>query len=135
MAYPTKYRYTKQHEWIDVNGDIATIGITDYAQHELGDVVFVELPKPNTKVTAGASFGTVESVKAVSELYSPASGEVLEANGELQNTPEKINSDPHGSAWLIKIRLANPAELKDLMDAKAYEGFIVDADKSKEASA
>jgi glycine cleavage system H protein len=133
MAYPTKYRYTKQHEWIDVNGDVATIGITDYAQHELGDVVFVELPKPNAKVTAGASFGTVESVKAVSEIYSPASGEVLEVNGELQNTPEKINSDPHGAAWLIKIRLANPAELKDLMDAKAYEAFI--AEKGKEASA
>ena len=133
MAYPAKYRYTKQHEWVDVDGDVATIGITDYAQHELGDVVFVELPKPSTKVTAGASFGTVESVKAVSEIYSPASGEVLEANGELQNTPEKINSDPHGAAWLIKIRLANPAELKELMDAEAYEAFI--ADKGKEASA
>ena len=133
MAYPAKYRYTKQHEWIDVNGDVATIGITDYAQHELGDVVFVELPKPNVKVAAGASFGTVESVKAVSEIYSPASGDVLEANGELQNTPEKINSDPHGAAWLIKIRLANPAELKELMDAEAYEAFI--ADKGKEASA
>lgn len=133
MAYPEKYRYTKQHEWIDVNGDVASIGITDYAQHELGDVVFVELPKPKSRVTAGASFGSVESVKAVSEIYSPASGEVLEVNGELQNTPEKINSDPHGSAWLIKIRLANPAELKDLMDANAYEAFI--AEKGKEASA
>jgi glycine cleavage system H protein len=133
MAYPAKYRYTKQHEWVDVNGDIATIGITDYAQHELGDVVFVELPKPGAKITAGKSFGTVESVKAVSEIYAPASGEVVEANGELQNTPEKVNSDPHGAAWLIKVRLANPAELKELMDAPAYEAFI--ADKGKEASA
>jgi glycine cleavage system H protein len=135
MAYPAKYRYTKQHEWVDVNGDVATIGITDYAQHELGDVVFAELPKPGAKIAAGKSFGTVESVKAVSEIYAPASGEVIEANGELHDTPEKINSDPHGAAWLIKVRLANPAELKDLMDAAAYEAFIVEADKSKEASA
>jgi glycine cleavage system H protein len=135
MAYPAKYRYTKQHEWVDVNGDVATIGITDYAQHELGDVVFAELPKPGAQITAGKSFGTVESVKAVSEIYAPASGEVIEANGELHDTPEKINSDPHGAAWLIKVRLANPAELKDLMDAAAYEAFIVEADKSKEASA
>jgi glycine cleavage system H protein len=135
MAYPTKYRYTKQHEWIDVNGDVATIGITDYAQHELGDVVFAELPKPGTKITAGKSFGTVESVKAVSEIYAPASGEVVEANEELHNTPEKINSDPHGAAWLIKVRLANLAEIKDLMDAAAYEAFIAEADKGKEASA
>jgi glycine cleavage system H protein len=135
MAYPAKYRYTKQHEWIDVNGDVATIGITDYAQHELGDVVFAELPKPGAKITAGKSFGTVESVKAVSEIYAPASGEVAEANEELQNTPEKINSDPHGAAWLIKVRLANPAELKDLMDAVAYEAFVAEADKGKEASA
>jgi glycine cleavage system H protein len=135
MAYPANYRYTKQHEWIEVNGDVATIGITDYAQHELGDVVFAELPKSGATITAGKSFGTVESVKAVSELYAPASGEVIEANGELHDTPEKINSDPHGAAWLIKVRLANPAELKDLMNAAAYEAFIVEADKSKEASA
>jgi glycine cleavage system H protein len=135
MAYPAKYRYTKQHEWVDVSGDVATIGITDYAQHELGDVVFAELPKVGAKVEAGKSFGTVESVKAVSEIYSPVAGEVIEVNGELQNTPEKINSDPHDSAWLIKVRLANPAEVKGLMDAAAYEAFIAEADKSKEASA
>jgi glycine cleavage system H protein len=133
MAYPAKYRYTKEHEWIDVNGDVATIGITDYAQHELGDVVFAEMPKPGAKLEMGKSFGTVESVKAVSEIYAPASGEVVEANEELHNTPEKINSDPHGEAWLIKVRLANPAELNGLMDAPAYEAFI--ADKGKEASA
>jgi glycine cleavage system H protein len=133
MGYPANYRYTNQHEWVQVNDDAATVGITDYAQHELGDVVFVELPKPGTKVTAGKSFGTVESVKAVSDIYSPVTGEVIEANGDLQNTPEKINSDPHGAAWLIKVRLANPTEVNSLMDAKAYDAFI--ADKGKEASA
>ena len=133
MAYPANYRYTNQHEWIDVKGDTGTIGITDYAQHELGDVVFVELPKPGVKVAAGKSFGTVESVKAVSEIYSPVSGEVLEANSELQNTPEKINSDPHTAAWLIKVRLANPVEVNSLMDSRAYEKFV--AEKGQEASA
>src|SRR5947199_8645062 len=133
MAYPKNYRYTKEHEWINVEGGLATIGITDYAQHELGDVVFVELPKPGAKVTAGKSFGTVESVKAVSEIYSPVSGEVVESNSDLQNTPEKINSDPHTAAWLVKVRLANPAEVKSLMDSKAYEKFI--AEKGQEASA
>jgi glycine cleavage system H protein len=133
MAYPANYRYTNQHEWVDAKGDLATIGITDYAQHELGDVVFVELPKPGVKVASGKSFGTVESVKAVSDIYSPVSGEVMEANGDLQNAPEKINSDPHGAAWLIKVRLASPAELNSLMDAAAYEAFV--DTKGKEASA
>jgi glycine cleavage system H protein len=133
MAYPKNYRYTKEHEWIEVKGDVATIGITDHAQHELGDVVFVELPKAGAKIEAGKSFGTVESVKAVSEIYAPAAGEVLEANAELQNTPEKINSDPHGAAWLIKVRLSNPAAIGSLMDAAAYEAYI--AEKGKETSA
>ncbi|HET9995623.1 MAG TPA: glycine cleavage system protein GcvH [Candidatus Acidoferrum sp.] len=133
MVYPKNYRYTKDHEWIEVKGDLATIGITDYAQHELGDVVFVELPKPGTRIETGKSFGTVESVKAVSEIYAPASGEVIEANGELHNTPEKINTDPHGAAWLIKVRLTNSAELSGLMDAAAYEAYI--AAKAKETSA
>lgn len=133
MAYPKNYRYSKEHEWVNVEGGIATIGITDYAQHELGDVVFVELPKPGTKIESGKSFGTVESVKAVSEIYAPATGEVIEANAELHNTPEKINTDPHGAAWLIKVRLANAAELSGLMDAAAYEAYI--AAKSTEASA
>ena len=133
MAYPAQYRYTKEHEWIDVKDGIATIGITDYAQHELGDVVFVELPKVGSKTVAGKSFGTVESVKAVSELYAPAAGEVIDVNTALQNTPEKINTDPHGAGWLIKIRLSNAAEIGGLMDAPAYEAYI--ADKGKEASA
>jgi glycine cleavage system H protein len=133
MAYPKNYRYSKDHEWIDVKGDLATIGITDHAQHELGDVVFVELPKPGAKIEAGKSFGTVESVKAVSEIYAPATGEVLEANGELHSTPEKINSDPHGAAWLIKVRLSNAAAVGGLMDAATYEAYI--AEKGKETSA
>jgi glycine cleavage system H protein len=134
MAYPEKYRYTKQHEWVDVNGGVASIGITDYAQQELGDVVFVELPKVGSQIVSGKSFGTVESVKAVSEIYAPVSGEVTDVNEELHDTPEKINSDPHGEAWLIKVRLANPGEVKELMDAAAYETFIA-AEKGKEASA
>jgi glycine cleavage system H protein len=133
MTYPPSYRYTKQHEWIDVKDGVGTIGITDYAQHELGDVVFVELPKPGTKIQAGKSFGNVESVKAVSEIYAPVSGEVLEANAALEATPEKLNSDPHNSAWLIRVKLADQTELTKLMDAKAYEAFI--SDKNKEASA
>jgi glycine cleavage system H protein len=133
MGYPRDRRYTKEHEWIEVKGDLATIGITDHAQHELGDVVFVELPKPGAKIETGKSFGTVESVKAVSDIYAPASGEVLEANGELQAKPETINSDPHGAAWLIKVRLTNAAAIRDLMDAAAYEAYI--AEKGKETSA
>jgi glycine cleavage system H protein len=132
MAYPTNYKYTKEHEWVDVKGGTATIGITDYAQSELGDVVFVELPKVGAAVTSGKTFGTVESVKAVSEIFAPASGEVLEANPALQATPEKINTDPHGEAWLIKIKLTNREELNGLMDAAAYEAYI--AEKSKEAA-
>jgi glycine cleavage system H protein len=131
--YPTDYRYTKEHEWIKVDGQIGTVGITDYAQHELGDVVFVELPKVGAKFQASQSFGTVESVKAVSEIYSPVSGEVVEVNTALANAPETINKDPHGAAWMIKIKLANPKELANLMDAAAYQAYI--AEKQKEATA
>jgi glycine cleavage system H protein len=133
MTYPASYRYTTQHEWIDVKDNVGTIGITDYAQHELGDVVFVELPKPGAKVEAGKSFGNVESVKAVSEIYAPVSGEVLEANADLEASPEKLNSDPHTAAWLIRVKLADPSQLTKLMDVKAYEAFI--AAKDKDASA
>lgn len=133
MAYPTNYKYSKDHEWIDAKSDTATVGITDYAQHELGDVVFVELPAAGAKLTAGKQFASVESVKAVSEIYAPASGEATEANALLQATPETINSDPHGTGWLIKLKLSNPAELDALMDAAAYEKYI--EEKKKEASA
>lgn len=126
--YPTDYRYTKDHEWIKPDG---TVGITDYAQHSLGDVVYVELPKVGAHLEAGKSFGTVESVKAVSELYSPASGEVIAVNEELASSPEKINQDPHGAAWLVRLKLANPGDLAALMDAAAYEAYV----REKEASA
>jgi glycine cleavage system H protein len=129
--YPSDYRYTKEHEWIKVSGDSGTIGITDYAQHELGDVVFAELPAVGTKITTGQVFGTIESVKAVSEIYAPVSGEVTETNAALTSNPEIINSDPHSAAWLIKIKLANPADVSGLMDAAAYQAFI----SEKEASA
>ena len=129
--YPSDYRYTKEHEWIKVTGSTGTIGITDYAQHELGDVVFVELPAVGTKITTGQVFGSVESVKAVSEIFAPVSGEVTEANGALSDTPETLNTDPHGAAWLIKIKLSNPSEVSGLMDAAAYQAFI----SEKEASA
>src|SRR5258705_180945 len=119
MAYPKNFRYTKEHEWVSVEGALATIGITDYAQHELGDVVFVELPKPGAKIETGKTFGTVESVKAVSEIYAPAAGEVIEANGTLQNTPAKINTDPHGAARLMRMRMPDAAELRGRMDRLA----------------
>ena len=106
MAYPASFRYTKDHEWIKVSGDTGTIGITDYAQHELGDVVFVGIPAVGAKVATGKIFGTIESVKAVSEIYAPVSGEVVETNAALSATPEAVNTDPHGAAWLIKIKLA-----------------------------
>ena len=122
--YPAEYRYTKEHEWIKIDGSVGTIGITDYAQQELGDVVFAELPKVGAQVKAGQSFGTIESVKAVSEIYTPVSGEVSEINAALVDAPEKINKDPHGSAWLVKIKLSDPKEAANLMDAKAYESYV-----------
>ena len=125
MAYPSTYRYTKQHEWIDVKDGVGTVGITDYAQHELGDVVFVELPKVGAELPAGKTFGTVESVKAVSDLYAPASGTVTEVNGDLATSPEKVNKDPHGS-WMVKITLKNPGELGALLSAADYEKFVAE---------
>jgi glycine cleavage system H protein len=126
---PTDYRYTKQHEWVKIEGTVGTIGITHYAQGELGDVVFVEMPKTGTKIKAGASFGTVESVKAVSEIYSPVSGEISETNSLLTDAPEKINSDPHVTAWLVKVKLDDPKEAAALMDAVAYEAYVAGAAK------
>ena len=127
--YPSEYRYTKDHEWIKPDGASATIGITDYAQQQLGDVVFVELPKVGAKLKAGSSFGTVESVKAVSDIYSPVSGEVIEINSTLVDSPEKINSDPHDAAWLVKMRLNDPKETASLMDSVAYEAYVAEKDK------
>src|SRR6266567_8173676 len=125
MSYPTDLKYTKEHEWIKVNGSSATIGITDYAQESLGDIVFADLPKPGTEITAGKSFGTVESVKAVSDLYAPASGTVTDVNGELATAPEKINKDAHGS-WMVKITIKNPGELNSLLSAADYEKFVAE---------
>ena len=121
--YPANFRYTKEHEWVAVEGGVGTIGITDHAQQELGDVVYVDLPKPGDKVEAGKTFGSVESVKAVSDIFAPVSGEVLEINEALKDGPEKLNQDPHGSAWLIKIRLSDPAEMDKLMSATDYDAY------------
>jgi glycine cleavage system H protein len=123
MAYPSDFKYTKEHEWIKADGTNATIGITHYAQESLGDIVFVELPKIGSQVNAGKTFGTVESVKAVSDLYAPASGTVTEVNAELATAPEKINQDAHG-AWMVKITLKNPDELNSLLSAADYEKFV-----------
>src|SRR5262249_46623654 len=117
--YPTDLRYTKDHEWVRLQDGIATVGITDYAQHELGDVVYVELPKVGTQLVAGKTLGTVESVKAVSEIYCPVSGEITEVNTGLSDTPETINNDPHGKAWLIKLKVNDAAAVSNLMDASA----------------
>ncbi len=122
--YPDEFQYTKDHEWIQVDEDTGTIGITDHAQQELGDIVFVELPKVGDPVAASENFGTVESVKAVSEVYSPVSGEVTAVNVKLQNHPEILNTDPHGSAWLVRVRLSDPKEIENLMSAEEYEAYI-----------
>jgi glycine cleavage system H protein len=125
MAYPTDRKYTKEHEWIQPSGTKATIGITDHAQVSLGDIVFVELPKVGAELAAGKTFGTVESVKAVSDLFAPASGTVTETNPELATSPEKVNKDPHGS-WMVKITLKNAAELDGLLSAADYEKFVAE---------
>ena len=122
--YPQEFLYTKEHEWIRVDEKIGTIGITDHAQKELGDIVYVELPKPGEHVAANESFGTVESVKAVSEIYSPVSGEVAAVNAKLQNNPEMLNSDPHGEAWLVQVRLSDRSEIDKLMTADEYEAYV-----------
>jgi glycine cleavage system H protein len=125
MAYPADFKYTKEHEWIKVDGNNATIGITNYAQESLGDIVFVELPKPGAELTARKTFGSVESVKAVSDLYAPASGIVTEVNGELATSPEKINKDAHG-AWMLKITLKDAGEVSGLLSAADYEKFVAE---------
>lgn len=122
--YPQNFRYTKEHEWVRVDGDIGTIGITDHAQQELGDIVYVDLPKVGTRVDQGGTLGSVESVKAVSDVYAPVSGEVIELNAALADAPEKLNEDPHGAAWLVKLKLSAPAELETLMPAADYQAYI-----------
>jgi glycine cleavage system H protein len=124
MTYPETYRYTKEHEWVNVQGDTATVGITDHAQHELGDIVYVDLPKIGTRVETGKTFGSVESVKAVSDLYAPVPGEVVEINETLASAPENLNQDPHGAAWLIKLRLEKGTELSNLLSASEYQSYV-----------
>ena len=119
MAYPAGFKYTKDHEWVDVSGDRAKVGITEYAQQQLGDVVYIELPDVGAKLKPGQSFGTIESVKAVSELYAPVSGEVVDVNTALKDKPEAINKDPHGS-WMIVVKMASPAEAGVLLDPAQY---------------
>ena len=125
MKIPADLKYTESHEWIRPEADgTLTVGITDHAQEELGDIVYVDLPKVGTRVEAGKTLGTVESVKAVSDIYSPVSGEVTEINESLADTPEKLNADPHGAAWLVKIRLSAPAEVQNLMSSADYQSYI-----------
>jgi glycine cleavage system H protein len=122
--YPTNFRYTKEHEWVRVEGDIGVIGITDHAQKELGDIVYVDLPKVGARLEQGKTLGSVESVKAVSDIYAPVSGEVVEVNEALSTTPEKLNEDPHGSAWLVKIKLSAPDQVKSLLSAEDYQKYV-----------
>ena len=121
---PDNLRYTKDHEWIRVDGDTATVGITDHAQQELGDIVFVELPKVGTKLEQSASFGSVESVKAVSDVYSPVAGEVTEVNSALAEAPEKVNADPYGAGWIMKLRLRDAQQVSGLMSAADYTQYV-----------
>ena len=125
MSYPADFKYTKEHEWIKIDGNSGTIGITDHAQQALGDIVFVELPKVGATISAGKSFGTVESVKAVSDLYAPVSGTVTAVNQELATAPEKVNSEPH-QAWMVKITLSDPSETSSLLSAADYEKFAAE---------
>jgi glycine cleavage system H protein len=122
--YPDNFRYTKEHEWVSVEGDTATVGITDHAQAELGDIVYVDLPRVGATMAQGKTLGSVESVKAVSDIYSPVSGEVIEVNELLATKPERLNEAPHGDAWLVKIRLSAPDEIKSLMSAADYQSYL-----------
>jgi glycine cleavage system H protein len=123
MAYPAGFKYTKDHEWIELEGDRGKVGITDYAQQQLGDVVYVDLPEVGAKLKQGQSFGTIESVKAVSELYSPVSGEVAEVNTALKDKPEMTNKDPHAT-WMVVLKLTHPGEVGELLDATQYQALI-----------
>jgi glycine cleavage system H protein len=128
LASPSDRKYTKEHEWVRIDADVGTAGITDYAQDQLGDIVFVDLPASGTKVTALAKFGEIESVKAVSELFSPVSGEVIERNEALTDNPQWVNDDPYGDGWMIRVRLAATGEIDTLMSADEYETFLQTAD-------
>ncbi len=127
--YPANFHYTKEHEWVRVEGDVGVIGITDHAQNQLGDIVYVDLPKVGTRVEHGKTLGSVESVKAVSDIYAPVSGEVTEVNDLLATSPEKLNEDPHGDAWLVKIKLSAPGEIQQLLSADDYQNYVAEESK------
>ena len=124
MNFPAELRYTKEHEWVRIEGDEAVVGITDFAQHELGDIVYVEIESLGTELEAGAVFGTVEAVKTVSDLFLPVSGTVTEINGKLNANPELVNTDPYGEGWMVRMKIKNPADIASLMDATAYQGVV-----------
>lgn len=124
--YPKELKYDKEHEWIKVIDDIAVIGISDFAQDQLGEVVYVELPTVGDEIVAGENFGEIESVKSVSELFSPVSGEIVEVNDALSDTPETVNEDPYGDGWMVKIKMGDPSQTDDLMSSDEYEAFVVE---------
>lgn len=126
MAHPSDRKYSKEHEWVVVEGDVATIGITDFAQDQLGEVVYVELPGEGDSLTAGETFGEIESVKSVSELYAPISGEIVEVNASLGDTPETVNNDAHGDGWMIKVKVEDAGEVDGLLTAEEYDEFITE---------
>lgn len=126
MSHPSDRKYSREHEWVTVDGDVATVGITDFAQSQLGDVVYVDLPSSGDSAVAGEAFGEVESVKSVSELYAPVSGEIIEVNDALGDTPETVNSDAHGSGWMIKVRMTDAAQVDSLLSAEEYDAFITE---------
>jgi glycine cleavage system H protein len=126
--YPEDYKYSKDHEWIRVEGDVCVVGITDYAQDELGEVVFVEMPEPGQSFAAHDEIGSIESVKAVAEVYTPVTGEIVEVNEVLEDAPETVNNDPHGDGWMVKIRFSSADELGELMDVEAYRQFLDSGD-------
>ncbi len=127
--FDEKARYAKSHEWVRMEGDVAVIGVSDYAQHLLSDIVYVELPEVGDTLTKGESMGTVESVKAAEDAYAPINGEVIEVNSELEDNPEWVNDDPYGKAWLLKVTPADPADLEDLMDVVTYEAYVKEEDE------
>ncbi len=124
MNFPQNLRYTKDHEWVSLDGDVATIGITDFAQHELGDIVYVDIASKDKKLEAETVFGTVEAVKTVSDLFLPVAGTVTEVNPLLDSEPEKVNTDPYGDGWMVKMKVDNPADVNELMDAEAYQAMV-----------
>ena len=127
--YPDHYLYTKEHEWLDIEDDVAIVGVTEHAQDQLGDIVYVELPEVGSDFSAGDEFGSVESVKAVAEVYMPVSGEIIEVNEALEDKPELVNSSPHDKGWIIKVRMTDPSELEDLMDGPSYEEYVEEETK------